>query len=303
MNRRIYLDYAATAPMRREVLEAIFPFFQERFGNPSSVHGLGADAAIALETARDQIADVLGCLPDEVIFTSGGTESDNLALQGPAGAAPESRRHLVVSAVEHEAILQTASFLASQGFQVSTVPVDRDGLIHPEDVASVVRADTLLVSCMLANNEVGTMQDLAGISRAVKAVNPHVLVHTDAVQASAAIELNVDRLGVDLLSLSAHKIGGPRGIGVLYARRGVAMAPLLYGGGQERGARSGTENVAGAVGMATALVLAREERPVECRDWWRCGTGSSRSFERTAPMCASRVTHPNGCRGMPASRC
>jgi len=262
VSESVYLDYAATAPMRREVLEEMFPFFQDGFGNPSSVHGVGARASAALETARGQIADVLGCLPEELVFTSGGTESDNLAL---AGVVENRERggHTIISAIEHEAVLNTASSMVTRGHSVSVAPVDSFGSVHATSLAELVRSDTVLVSCMLANNEIGTIEPVAEISAAVRAVNPNVLVHTDAVQAAGALGLDVRELSVDMLSLSAHKIGGPRGVGAVYIRRGIELAPIIHGGGQEGGRRSGTENVAGAVGLATALVLAQGERAEE----------------------------------------
>jgi cysteine desulfurase len=259
----VYLDYASTAPLRREVLEAMFPYFQQTFGNPSSVHSVGAQSAAALAKARAQIADVLGCLDDEIIFTSGGTESDNLALIGAAEAGRVRGNHVVVSAIEHEAIVKSAEALSRRGFVVSIAPVDRFGLVDADALASLVRSETTIVSCMFANNEIGTIQPITDLSDRVHALNPRTAVHTDAVQAAATLELNVDRLRVDLLSISAHKLGGPRGVGALYVRRGVTLEPILYGGGQERGRRSGTENVAGIVGMAEALLLAQRERDPE----------------------------------------
>jgi cysteine desulfurase len=259
----LYLDHAATTPVRREVLEAMFPYFQSTFANPSSVHSAGLEAAAALEQARALVSDQLGCSQREIVFTSGGTEADNLAVVGAADARRRLGSHVVVSAVEHEAVLQSARELERRGFRVSHVPVDAAGLISPRRVAELVTPDTVLVSCMYANNEVGTIQPIAAIAAAVRGVNPDVVVHTDAVQAAGALPLDIDGLGVDLLSLSAHKIYGPRGVGALYIRAGVQLHPLIHGGGQESGLRSGTENVAGCVGFATALALAQSERRSE----------------------------------------
>ena len=264
MTGTIYLDHAATTPMRREVLEAMFPYFQRVYGNPSSVHSAGHEAADALREARERIAWVLECAPEEIVFTSGGTESDNLAIIGGAEARRAYGDHVIVSTVEHEAVLQSVKELRRRGFEVTLAPVDDVGRIDPEVLTDLVTERTILVSCIYANNEIGTIQPIAEIAAAVRRANPKTLIHTDAVQAAGSLPLSVERLGIDMMSHSAHKIYGPRGVGVLYVRRGFELQPLLYGGGQERGVRSGTENVAGAVGMATALDLAESERAIEC---------------------------------------
>lgn len=254
----IYLDHAATGPVRREALEAMWPYLTGAFGNPSSSHGLGEQAAAALEWARERVAAATGARPGEVVFTSGGTEADNLALKGPALAAPRGR-HLVVSAIEHEAVLESARFLErAHGFTLDLVPVDASGLVHPEALAAVLRPDTTLVSIQLANNEVGTVQPLAAL--AALARERGAVVHSDAVQAAGRLPLDLDALGVDALSLAGHKVGAPKGVGALVVRGRVPLEPVLHGGGQERGRRSGTENVAGAVAFATALELAERER-------------------------------------------
>lgn len=254
----IYLDHAATGPVRREALEAMWPYLTGAFGNPSSSHGLGEQAATALEWARERVAAVTGARPGEVVFTSGGTEADNLAVKGPALAVPRGR-HLVVSAIEHEAVLESARFLERvHGFALDVVPVDASGLVHPDALAAVLRPDTTLVSIQLANNEVGTVQPLAEL--AALARDRGAVVHSDAVQAAGRLPLELDALGVDALSLAGHKVGAPKGIGALVVRGRVALEPVLHGGGQERGRRSGTENVAGAVAFATALELAERER-------------------------------------------
>ncbi len=250
----IYLDGAATTRVRREVLEAMWPYLTGEFGNASSVHGVGRGAALALDGARASVAECLGCRKSEVIFTGGGTEADNLAVKGIALARPGGR-HIVTTAVEHEAVLGSCEYLERvHGFAVTYVGVDGFGRVAVEDVARALRPDTTLVSVMLANNEVGTMQDLAGIV----GVAGGVPVHTDGVQGVGGSDLDVGRLGVDALSLSGHKVGAPKGVGVLYLRGRIPVEAVLHGGGQERGRRSGTENVAGAVGFAVGLRMALE---------------------------------------------
>jgi len=237
------------------------PYLREEFGNPSSLHPAGRRAAKAAEHARNQVARVLGCRDDEVIFTAGGSESDNLALKGVLLALLPRRRHVVTTAIEHSAVLGALADLEERwGVEVTRVPVDATGLVDPADVAAAIRRDTALVSVMLANNEIGTIEPVAEIAR--RARERGALVHTDAVQAAGLVELNADALGVDLLSLSAHKIYGPKGVGVLYARRGTPLAPLVHGGSQEGGRRAGTENVAGIVGCGAALALVEQHRPV-----------------------------------------
>ena len=254
----IFLDHAATTPVRREALEAMWPFLTGAFGNPSSHHGLGDIAARALDDARAQVAEVVGCRAGDVVFTSGGTEADNLAVKGIALANPHGR-HVVVSPIEHEAVLEAARYLERvHGFDVDEVPVDRHGLVRPEAMSRVIRPDTTLVSVQLANNEVGTVQPVAELARI--AHESGALMHTDAVQAAGWLPIRIDDLGVDALSLSGHKVGAPKGTGALIVRGRIPLEPVLHGGGQERGRRSGTENVAGAVAFATALRLAEAER-------------------------------------------
>ncbi|GAA1834230.1 cysteine desulfurase family protein [Agromyces salentinus] len=254
----IYLDHAATTPVRREAIEAMWPYLTGSFGNPSSRHELGDEAARALAWARGEVAAIVGCRPGEVVFTSGGTEADNLAVKGIALARPRGRR-VVVSPIEHEAVLESAAYLARlHGFTVVEVPVDAGGIVRPAALAAVITPETALVSVQLVNNEIGTIQpiaDLAAIARGAGA-----LMHTDAVQAAGHLDLDLGRLGVDAMSLAGHKVGAPKGTGALIARGRVGIEPVLHGGGQERGRRSGTENVAGAVAFATALRLADAER-------------------------------------------
>jgi len=255
----IYLDNAATSPVRRAVLERMWPYLTEEFGNPSSSHEYGRQAAIALKQARDRVAGVLGCRAAEVVFTSGGTESDNLAIIGVALATPRGR-HIVTTPIEHEAVIESCGYLARQhGFEVTVVGVDADGLVDADEVGRALRPDTTLVSVMYANNEVGTVQPIRRIAQL--ATDAGARMHTDAVQAAGWLPLDVATLGVDALAISGHKLGAPKGIGALYLRRGMSVEATLHGGGQERGRRSGTENVAGAVGLAEALELAEAARP------------------------------------------
>lgn len=254
----IFLDHAATTPVRREALEAMWPFLSGAFGNPSSRHGLGDQAARALAEARASVAAVVGARPGDVVFTSGGTEADNLAIKGLALASPRGR-HLVVSPIEHEAVLESAAYLGREhGFEVSQVAVGAGGLVAPEALARVIRPETALVSVQLANNEIGTVQPIAALAEVAQAAG--ALMHTDAVQAAGWLPLRLADLGVDALSLAGHKFGAPKGTGALIVRGRLPIEPVLHGGGQERGRRSGTENVAGAVAFATALMLAEAER-------------------------------------------
>lgn len=255
----IYLDNAATAPVRRAVLERMWPYLTEEFGNPSSTHEYGRQAALALTHARDRVARLLGCRAAEVVFTSGGTEADNLAIIGLSLAAPRGR-HIVTTPIEHEAVLESCGYLERQhGFEVTLVTVDADGLVDTDELGRALRPDTTLVSVMYANNEVGTVQPIQRIAELAAAAGARM--HTDAVQAAGWLPLDVAALGVDALTISGHKLGAPKGIGALYLRRGVPVEATLHGGGQERGRRSGTENVAGAVGLAEALELAEAARP------------------------------------------
>jgi cysteine desulfurase len=260
----IYLDAAATSAVRREVLEAMWPYLTGDFGNPSSHHELGESAARALADARREVAAWLGCRASEIVFTSGGTESDNLAIKGIALANPRGR-HIVTTPIEHEAVLESVDYLVRHhGFEVTFTPVGHDGLVSPDDLAGALRPDTTLVSVMLANNEVGTVQPIAALAALAHAHD--IPFHTDAVQAAGWLDLDVRALGVDALSLSGHKIGAPKGIGALYIRGRIPLEPVLHGGGQERGRRSGTENVAGAVALATAVRLSAAARDENARN-------------------------------------
>ncbi len=252
---RVYFDYNATTPPAPEVVERVAAATRDLFGNASSVHHFGQQAKAALDVARSEVAALIQADPSEVVFTSGGTESDNFALRGAAEALePAGRRHLVVSAIEHEAVLNTVKALGKRGWRVTLVPVDQSGVVAPDKVAEVLADDTALVSVMHANNEIGTIQPVAEIAALAHARG--ALVHTDAVQSVGKIPVNVRALGVDLLSLSAHKFNGPKGAGILYVRRGTRLLPILTGGKHERNRRAGTENVPAIVGMGVAARLA-----------------------------------------------
>lgn len=262
--RRVYLDHSATTPTRGEVAEAMQPFFTQTFGNASSVHRYGREARKAVEDARDLVAGLLGATPKEIVFTSGGTESDNLAIKGAAYALREQGRHIITSAVEHHAVLNTCRTLEDEGWHVTRLPVDRHGLVSVDDLRKAVRADTTLATVMMANNEVGTLQPIAALARTLaEETDGRAVFHTDAVQAVGKVQVNVDELGLDMLSLSAHKFYGPKGVGALYIRSGTRFQPLQHGGHHEHGRRAGTENVPGIFGMAEALRLACEEMPNE----------------------------------------
>jgi cysteine desulfurase len=252
----VYLDHAATTPLAPEVLNAMMPYLGDEYGTPSSIYALARGARRAIDGARDAVADVLGCRAGEIVFTSGGTESCNLAVKGVAWANTARGKHLVTTRIEHLAVLNSFEYLAKLGFEVTYVDVDEHGLVDPDAVGRALRPDTTLVSVMLANNEVGTIEPVREIGEIVR---PRKIVfHTDACQAAGLLDLDVERLNVDMLSLSAHKVYGPKGAGALYARRGTLYHPQLHGGSNERGRRAGTENVAGIVGLARALTMAVE---------------------------------------------
>lgn len=260
MGDRIYLDYAATAPVLPEVLDVMLPFFVSQYGNPSGIHGTGRDARKAVEQARRQFAAAIGAESREILFTSGGSESDNLAIQGTAFALKNKGNHLITGKTEHPAVLNTCRWLEKQGFQVTYLTPDRQGRIDPEDVRSRIKKETILVSVMTANNEIGTLQPIREIGEICREYG--VLFHTDAVQAAGQLQINVNQMQVDMLSLSAHKFHGPKGTGVLYIRKGTRIDALIHGGSQERGLRAGTENVPGIAGAGKAIEIAEAERDV-----------------------------------------
>jgi cysteine desulfurase len=260
----VYLDNAATTPVDPRVLEDMQPYWVEEWGNPSSVYAHGRRARRAMDDARDRIAQVLGCRANEIVFTGCGSESDNLAIKGAAIAQSEQRgwKHIITSQVEHHAVLHACEWLERHlGFEVTYLVVDEYGRVDPDVVRAAVRPDTAVASIMYANNEIGTIEPIAEIGHAIKAANPHTVFHTDAVQAGGLLPLDVQALGIDMLALSGHKFYAPKGVGLLFVRRGAPLVHLLSGGGQERGIRAGTENVAYVVGMATALELAYQDLP------------------------------------------
>jgi cysteine desulfurase len=261
--RQVYLDHSATSAVDPRVIEAMMPFFDMRYGNASSLHVMGQQANQALEDARKTVAQNLHCNPEEMIFTSGGTESNNTALKGAAFARLRKGKkgHLIASTIEHDCVLNTCQWLESLGFTVTYVPVDRYGLVSPESLEESITKDTFLVSIMHANNEIGTIQDIKELAQI--AHEHDVLFHTDAVQSVTKVPVDVKDMGVDMVSVSSHKIHGPKGVGCLYVKKGTTIDPLMHGGGHEKGFRSGTENVSGIVGFVKALAIGEEERPKE----------------------------------------
>ena len=247
---KIYLDYAATTPVDPKVLKAMLPYLKKEFGNPSSIYNFGQRALGAIDQARQTVADFLGCSASEIVFTGSATEADNLAIFGVIKAAKISRPHIITSQIEHHAVLEPCHELEKQGVEVTYLPVDKEGLVRVSDIKKAIKENTVLVSIMYANNEIGTCQPIVEIS---KVLTPKILFHTDAVQAVNYLDCDVKKLGVDLLTLSSHKIYGPKGVGALFVKKGTKISPLIHGGGHEAGLRSGTENVAGIVGLSQAL--------------------------------------------------
>jgi len=290
--RRVYFDHNATTPLAREVLESMTPYLTEEFGNASSIHSVGQRARAGVENARAQVAALLGARDKEIIFTSGGTEADNMAIRGVVGASERPRKHIVTSAIEHHAVLNTCQALEAEGVAVTYVGVGRAGLVDPEDVRRALTPDTVLITIMHANNELGTLQPIAEIARIAR--ERKIPFHTDAVQSAGKIPLNVAELGCDLLSLSAHKLYGPKGVGALFIRRNLRLQPLMFGGHHERDRRPGTENVAGIVGLGAAAELARAHLAEEAKRLAELRDSLERRLLSAIPHC--------GLNGDPARR-
>lgn len=270
--REKYFDHSATTYVRPEVVESMQKYYSETYGNPGSFHYKGLEASEALGSARERVAEILGAKPDEIIFTGSGTESCNMAVKGIAKSLKKKGKHIITSTIEHHAIMDSCDYLERhEDYEVTYVDVNKDGIIDPEEIRKAIRPDTILISIMYANNEIGTIQPIKDIAKIAK--ENSVLMHTDACQASGSLDINVQNLGVDMLTLNGSKIYGPKGVGLLYLRKGVRIVPLIHGGGQERNLRSGTENVPGIMGFATALELAQSEkeeeseRLIELRDY------------------------------------
>lgn len=255
--KRIYLDYAATTPMRSEVLEAMHPYLTEAFGNPSSIYSYGHEAKAGIDKARTAVASLLGAREEEIVFTGGGTEADNFAIKGIGFANRAKGNHIITSSIEHHAVLETCQFMETQGFAVTYLQVDKYGMVNPDDVKNAITPQTILITIMHANNEIGSIQPISEIGNIAREAG--VYFHTDAVQTAGHIPSDVNELNVDMLSTSAHKLYGPKGVGALYLRKGTRIVPLIHGGEQENNRRASTENVAGIVGFGKAAELARLE--------------------------------------------
>ena len=253
----VYLDYSATTPVKKEVLEAMLPYFSEQYGNPSSLHGFGRECRQAIDRARDQIAQTMNASPEEIYFTAGGSESDNWAIKGTAYALQNKGKHLITTVIEHHAVLHACEYLEKQGFEVTYLPVDEYGLISLDDLKNAIRKDTILITVMYANNEIGTIQPIEEIGAIAR--EHKILFHTDAVQAYGHLVIDTKNIPVDMVSMAAHKLYGPKGIGVLFIRRGVMIHNLIHGGGQEKRKRAGTENIPAIVGFGKAASLAYED--------------------------------------------
>jgi cysteine desulfurase len=258
---RIYMDYAATTPVDTRVREAMEPYWEEKFGNPSSIHSHGQEASEAVEDARRSISILLGANPSEIIFTSGGTEADNTAIKGTGYALREKGNHIITTSIEHHAVIHTCEFMISQGFDVTFLPVSKDGIVDPSDIEKAITTKTILISVMHANNEIGSIQPISDIGNIAK--KNSILFHTDAVQTCGHLQIDVEKMGIDLLSLSSHKFYGPKGVGALYLRRGTPFVPFIHGGAQEAGRRSSTLNVPGIVGLGRAAQIAQKEMETE----------------------------------------
>jgi len=255
--KKVYLDYAATTPVDKKVLKAMLPFFSNTFGNASSLHSVGLKAKTTLEQARKIIAKSIGALPEEIIFTSGGTESNNLAIKGIAFANQKKGKHIIISSIEHDCVLNSCNWLKTQGFEITYLPVDKNGFIKIKELENAIRKDTILVSIIHGNNEIGTIQDIKKIGKTCKTRG--VYFHTDACQSFTKTKLNVIQQNLDLVTINSHKIYGPKGVGCLFVKKGITITPLLHGGGHENGKRSGTENISGIVGFAKAVEISNEK--------------------------------------------
>lgn len=275
--RKVYLDYAATTPMHPDVFDAMQSFFTEHYGNPSSLHSIGQYAEDAVEKARVKVAKAMGAEPAEIIFTSGGTESDNAAIKGVAYALQSKGKHIITSRIEHHAVLETCQFLEKQGFEITYLEVDKYGIVDPDDVKRAMTDKTILVTIMHANNEIGAIEPIEELG--VLCQSKDVYLHTDAVQSFGSLDTDVNKLGVDLLSISAHKFYGPKGVGVLYLRKGTRILPLLHGGGQENHKRASTHNVPGIVGLGMAVELAIAEREERVKRYVKLRDRTIKIFE------------------------
>jgi cysteine desulfurase len=259
--KRIYLDYAATTPAHPEVVKAMLPFFNDSFGNPSSIYHLGQESRDAIEKSRNAVAGLIGARSDEIVFTGSGSEADNFAIKGVALANHDKGNHIITSTIEHHAVLETCSFLEKQGFAVTYLPVDKYGLVDPDDAKKAITGSTILISIMHANNEIGTIEPVSEIGKIAREAG--VYFHTDAVQTTGHVPVDVNKLNADMLSISAHKLYGPKGVGVLYIRKGTSITPFMHGGHQEKGRRASTENVPGIVGLGKAAEIAQQQRDTE----------------------------------------
>ena len=257
MNKRIYLDHAATTYTSKEVLNEMLPFFTEHYGNPSSVHQFGREVKKSIDIARDRVAKAIGALPEEIYFTAGGSEADNLAIKGVAYSNKNKGNHIITTKIEHPAVIETCEQLQKEGFEVTFLDVDHYGLVNPEDVRNAIKDNTILISVMYANNEIGTIQPISEIAKIAN--EKKIYFHTDAVQAIGSIRINVQEQKIDMLSMAGHKFYGPKGVGALYVRKGVKLVSIIHGGSQERKRRAGTENVPGIIGMGKAIELAYQK--------------------------------------------
>ncbi len=263
MSKFVYMDNAATTPVRNEVLEIMIPYHKESFGNASSVYRFGQQSRKAIEKAREQVAVAIGALPEEIFFTAGGSESDNWAIRGTALALKEKGKHIITTKIEHHAVFHTCEFLEENGYEVTYLDVDKYGVVSPDEVEKAIRPDTILITIMAANNEIGTIEPIKEIGEIAR--KNKVYFHTDAVQAVGHVPIDVKEMNIDMLSLSGHKLGAPKGIGALYIKKGTKIKPLIYGGAQERGKRAGTENVPGIVGLGYAMELSANEMEKEIK--------------------------------------